>query len=424
MKITFQHILLFFILLSTTTVVSFNYTILQFIAVPNIAAGFLLFVECLWMYTNKKIIFNLKPIFCIAIILIPLFYCVGAIIHNEDLHTTIAQFQLRTVAILYLFIIVFLPSKTIIYKSIFYSFIVITGLICIVTFLNYFNYFYSSTGDSNTIDWLNHIEYSYPFIIPFKINYQTISVSIVIALLFCAEIFENFNTLKFEKYLLFILAIILIICLHFISARIGLICFYLLALYKIKKYFYSNNKIYFAICISTIILILITGYLTIPSFSKKINSITVNTNDKYSSKYNRILSYKIGFEIIKDNFLIGVGARNHHQYYTQFYSTHYPGVPELRPHNQFLFYATLYGVPLSLAFILIILFPILYYWKLNNELLWMFYCINILYFMVDMPFNIREYFYIWSFICPLLFHYSIYTKNINIINTRHETINT
>lgn len=177
----------------------------------------------------------------------------------------------------------------------------------------------------------------------------------------------------FEKKLLPILTIFLFIGLHFISVRSGLVSTYIcLFVVLINLIFREKRYILGIFSFLTLISIPVIAYTFIPSFQQRINyaiwdlgKYRQNQIETYSDA-QRIISYKIGWEVVKDSPIIGVGSGDADAEIVKKYAQLYPNLPYKMPHNGWLFNTVETGF-VGLAFYVASFFFIIFYKKAYRD---------------------------------------------------------
>lgn len=213
----------------------------------------------------------------------------------------------------------------------------------------------------------------------------------------------------FEKILIRLLTLFLFIGLHVISVRSGLVALYvclftklLLIVFREKKYILGIASFLFLLTIP------IFAYKNIPSFQQRINyaiwdlgKYQENKPETYSDA-QRIISYKMGFEVVKNNPFLGVGSGDADAEIVKMYARMYPNLKYKMPHNGWLFNTVEVGLVGLALYIFSFFFVIFYKKKYKNDV---FLFLNIAIFVgmtVDYTFegSFGAAFYVF-FICLL-----------------------
>lgn len=189
-----------------------------------------------------------------------------------------------------------------------------------------------------------------------------LSFGIIVAL----DMFIKGQVLKYpsERYAYLVLAIIFFIFQHIFAVRSGLAITYASLLFYLIYRSIESFKYYQILGFLFILVFPILAYLYIPSLNTKVNYAIYdlkqrNTEDagQYSDS-NRLLSYELAYEIIKDSPIIGHGGDSRNLI-IQAYKDKYPQVEKpLQPHNQFLTMTMKTGIIGLVLFLFAIFFPL------------------------------------------------------------------
>jgi len=262
------------------------------------------------------------------------------------------------------------------------SFSIINSLISLLLLYNYFMD-YSHVNEiylrGQTIKTpIIHVRYSY---------FVALSVT------FSAYLyFTNFYIkYKLEKYLYGFMSIFLLIFIHLMAVRTGILSLYLTLL--ISVFFFSNkiNKLKLGVSILGLLIgLMILSYNVFPSFKNKIEYVkwdirsTLDGTAKYhTSDRIRINSIINGFKILKDNPLMGSGIGDIEYEMNKKYNINYPDLPQnlrFQPINQFVFILASMGLLGFILFFGLLLFP-LFQIKQKHKLLFLLYTLTFLTFM-------------------------------------------
>ncbi|HEX2846065.1 MAG TPA: O-antigen ligase family protein [Chitinophagaceae bacterium] len=163
------------------------------------------------------------------------------------------------------------------------------------------------------------------------------------------------------------LLIIPVIYLHILSARTGLLMLYVFglafALYKAKQ-----KPGISLLVIGGLIIFLLIGWFCFPTFQNRIRYNLYDLSFVIKNKYmsgtsdgNRLVSLKAGWEIIKKNPLLGVGAGDLKNEAGQWYDEHVTGIKEtdkLYPSSEWIVYGGMVGWPGIILFTVIVFLPL------------------------------------------------------------------
>jgi O-antigen ligase len=159
----------------------------------------------------------------------------------------------------------------------------------------------------------------------------------------------------------------LFIFLHVLAVRSGLVVFYVTALLMVAIYAFrqrSFRPLIFALILSIVLPLL--GFLFIPSLNKRVHYMiydlkeyTKDGGDQYSDS-DRINSLVVGWEIFKENPIIGTGIGDLKDECAEKYEKKFgPDKYILYPHNQYLFMMAGAGLTGLIVFIIFFIGPVL-----------------------------------------------------------------
>ncbi len=196
---------------------------------------------------------------------------------------------------------------------------------------------------------------------------------------------SDFQPLFREKKIPVILALLfLILFLHILAVRSGLIAFYLCSIFILIRYIYIKRNWQIVLPVLALILILpFLSYRFLPSFKEKIHYMRYDLETFFKDKNThglsdaaRILSIQNGIKLGERNLLLGVGVGDLQQEMNRYY-TEFPDIPSEKrlPHNQFVFVFAAMGIIGLLVFCRAIFLPLFYRRSYMNPL---FVCLNII----------------------------------------------
>ncbi len=196
------------------------------------------------------------------------------------------------------------------------------------------------------------------------------------------------------KWITGILMTILVLFIHILAAKSGIISFYLfLALWGFYLAF-SKRKIIGLIVLVTIPLFIVFAMKYIPTFRDRAayiyySFVMAEAKDRTGNygDIGRIWSQTIGWKLIKEHPFSGVGAGDMMVEMKKGYDRWHPEVVEenrLIPHNQFLIVALCSGIPAMLIFAIWAFMPLAWLRK-NRESFFMFtvWLILMFYLVID-----------------------------------------
>lgn len=172
-----------------------------------------------------------------------------------------------------------------------------------------------------------------------------------------------------EKYLTLLATVFLIVFLHVMAVRSGILAFYLCASFLLIRYIVLYKKWCQGIMSLILLMLLpIVAYNFFPSVKTKVHYMKYDLNQYFSfnqvaglSDATRLLSIKNGIEIWKENKWLGVGAGDVKDEALK----KYVGYPEIKtasklPHNQIIWELASVGLIGFVLFWFASLFPLFY----------------------------------------------------------------
>ncbi len=206
---------------------------------------------------------------------------------------------------------------------------------------------------------------------PFLKTHITFSIMASFALMGGLHLWREryYFRFPFERKLIPALTIFLFIGLHVISVRSGLFATYICLFIKLIELIFKEKKYILGISSFLILMTIpVFAYKNIPSFQQRINyaiwdlgKYQENQIETYSDA-QRIISYKMGWEVVKNNPILGVGAGDAESEIIKSYAQYYPNLGYKMPHNGWLFNAVEVGL-LGLIFYIFSFFFIVFYKK-------------------------------------------------------------
>ncbi len=207
--------------------------------------------------------------------------------------------------------------------------------------------------------YLTQYKFSHLLPTPCREDHISFSLSIVLYIIWAIYNWRNLEG-GLVKSIIGSIIILLSIFIHVLAAKSGLIAFYLFAgLLSCYLAFYKRKAAGFALLIA-IPLFLIYAANKIPTFKERkgyaLFSLFMMQYGDRSGNYgdvSRLMSYKIGLDIMKQYPLLGVGGGDLMKEMKQGYEKFYPQVEDkdrLVPHNQFLIMGVSTGIAGMLLF--------------------------------------------------------------------------
>jgi O-antigen ligase len=208
---------------------------------------------------------------------------------------------------------------------------------------------------------------------PFSGDHVRFSLAIAMAFFMCIWNIWKSNS-KLHKYIHTFLAIWLMAYIHILSVKTGLVVFYfgcgLIAMNSIVQFKKIKLGIAAIVCIA---LLPIIAFKYSKSFRQKLAyfnaSVDKMKNTERDANYSdegRVISYELALRSIKKNKILGVGAGDMYtamqdEYALEFAADKMPKI--LLPHNQFLVVQLGTGIIGTIAYLLFLLYPFLFYYR-------------------------------------------------------------
>jgi O-antigen ligase len=232
---------------------------------------------------------------------------------------------------------------------------------------------------------------------------------------------EFYLKYPFEKYFYFFISLLLIVYLHILSVRSGLLGFYLSTIYFIF-YFLLIKKQWKHALVALVVAIAICGIaiFSSPTIATKIGYMRYDIGEYLNGKNvqgksdaGRLMSQEMGWNVLKNNMLMGVGMGDVEDEVKKQYIALHPEIEDsqrFEPHNQFLFTAVGIGI-FGAAFVFITILLIFYQHK--NYKKWIVACVFIIMlssFISETTLEIQIGTTLFLFLI-LLLHYQFKTMN-------------
>ena len=202
-----------------------------------------------------------------------------------------------------------------------------------------------------------------------------------------------------------LLVVLLVVYLHVLSARTGLVqvyffflCFAIFLAIQRKRYFFS--------ILAGLALIAITSWLLFPTLQNRIKYIVYdfsflknNNTIPGTSDANRLVSLKAGWHILQEN-PFGVGAGDVRDETNKWYAANVPEIREsdkLFPSSEWIVYGDMAGWPGVLLFTIVIILP-LFIKPIQHRFFWiMLLAMSIGGFLVETTLEIQFGIFIYCF---------------------------
>jgi O-antigen ligase len=193
------------------------------------------------------------------------------------------------------------------------------------------------------------------------------SMSMALFIIWCLYAWPRITGKQVRLFLGIALAI-LVIYLHILAAKSGLISFYIFVIAYGLYLTIAKKKIVGIIVILAIPVVGFVAMQVIPTFRERAHFVDFSyfmfkRGDKSGniSDIARIISYKLALVKIAENPLLGTGTGDMKHEIDQLYAERYPQIPEhgrLLPHNQALVVAIGCGIPAMILFLMWVAAPL------------------------------------------------------------------
>lgn len=231
--------------------------------------------------------------------------------------------------------------------------------------------------------------------VPFDDDHVRYSWTVVIAIMLALKMINRFASSKMEKFFFVAIVIWLVVYLHILAAKTGLVAFYTAYfIYCIYKIFTAKNKWLPAACVLLPVVMLLLAYWLLPTFHNRVHYVLWDFQ-QYSngillpstSDGMRVISWKAGTNIFSNHVFSGVGFGDIKAEMHAWYNTN---IGVLNEHdkifpNQALMYAAGAGLAGLFLFIAASFFPFFIKQERKNILWHCFFAGALLCFLTDMP---------------------------------------
>ncbi len=275
---------------------------------------------------------------------------------------------------------------------------IIMSFICIMTaFYNSLSY---NEGAWHFIPYdINHFSYftNSKLSIFHHRSYFSMYIVFSIAILFYFNEKLKFFEGKLKKTIFWFLLLFFMVMVFLLSSRAGMLSLFILFSVQIIRKIYFLKNTYYKILTVTIISLMIVFVFRNERINRTVNQILLFENKKQDSKPikapARIYLWKASTELIKENFLVGIGAEKFQSVFNKKYSEisgrdiNDVTKQSLNAHNQFLEQFVKYGIFGFLLLISLFIYPIIVSFKRKNYLFLSFLLITGFNFLFESMLN-------------------------------------
>lgn len=268
------------------------------------------------------------------------------------------------------------------YQGLFYFLIIILGLTNLGIGANYLLHY----EEVNALIVQGHH-------IPTPRNHIRYSLLLALGVLFGLVLFFKKFHLRYswERWLILAITIFNFVFIHILSVRSGIAVLYATLMIGVVLFSFSSKKYLLGIIsLSGIVMLPVIAFLTIPSFTSKVNYANWELHEFLEgrsvagSDQGRIASYRVGWEVFCQQPVFGVGAGDLRSAVHSQYTSRFPAqTKKLMPHNQFLFVAAGMGFVGLLIFLLALCYPFFVHGHFRDPFYFIFFFVFFLSFLVE-----------------------------------------
>ncbi len=284
---------------------------------------------------------------------------------------------------------------------------VFAGLVVISTGWSYIFYFFT---ENITLTYLQ------AKVLPVPMYDDHVRFSWLVVVLFAMILDRIFKkSVIQERWILAGLLVYLIVYLHVLAAKTGVLGLYIVSAIFLWKQVSGKLRLY---GLMILLMLPVVSWFLLPSFQSRLRFILWDFQNYSRGNYTeglsdapRILSFQAGAAIVKSNFLNGVGSGDVLQETIEWYKIHAPFLKpyeQLLPCNQILMFVCSGGVLMGLIALVFFLSP---FWIkiLKNNYLWVsFHVVALFGFMYEIGLEVQNGVFIYIF-----FGIYIYASDIN-----------
>lgn len=284
---------------------------------------------------------------------------------------------------------------------------VFAGLVVISTGWSYIFYFFT---ENITLTYLQ------AKVLPVPMYDDHVRFSWLVVVLFAMLLDRIFKkSVIQERWILAGLLVYLIVYLHVLAAKTGVLGLYIVSAIFLWKQVSGKLRLY---GLMILLMLPVVSWFLLPSFQSRLRFILWDFQNYSRGNYTeglsdapRILSFQAGAAIVKSNFLNGVGSGDVLQETIEWYKIHAPFLKpyeQLLPCNQILMFVCSGGVLMGLIALVFFLSP---FWIkiLKNNYLWVsFHVVALFGFMYEIGLEVQNGVFIYIF-----FGIYIYASDIN-----------
>ena len=213
---------------------------------------------------------------------------------------------------------------------------------------------------------------------------------------------------KLIAWILFVAAVWLIVFLHILAARTGLLSFYVFIFFIVLWLIFKKAKPLYAIFLLAVIILLpMLAYFVFPTFQNRVKYFLYSQAYFKEAHYLpgsndaiRVISIKAGWNLMNENPVTGVGFGDVLNETKKWYNNHYPQMIEeekIYPASEWIMYGVSCGWPGLLVFIFVMIVPFLL--SIKNKLWWAMMNVSVAAsFLFDIGLEVQFGIFLYSFV--------------------------
>lgn len=330
--------------------------------------------------SNFKLLFSKKSFLAVTFFFLLI---LASAFYSEDIHYTLERLRIKLPFLLLPLAFLSFPAfSQRQYYSIFYSLLVVASFSALLVGINY-----SLDYEAITESMLRGQA------IPTPTNHIRYSLLLALSILSGAVLWWNNFYLKYrwERHLILGLSLFLILMIHILSVRSGLLVLYISAALLSLRFIFLSKRFWLGLTmIIALIITPIIAYQSIPSLQAKVAYVRYDFEQYRSgnmeslSDAERFVSMAAGLEIGKKHLLFGVGAGDLKKEVKNFYEKNYPDLEKPKmPHNQFISVFTGTGLLGLLLFTIAFFYPLYDQKNYKNDLFLVLHIIVFFSFFIE-----------------------------------------
>lgn len=226
-----------------------------------------------------------------------------------------------------------------------------------------------------------------------------IRYSLLVALTIVGGVFYVFGEFKhkhkWKKGLIIALTAFLFVFLHLLSVKSGLVVLYISLCFGLLQFIWLKKQVFKGLIgLMCLFVLPFLAYESIPSFKNKVHYFYYDLymyENQAGAQYSdsgRLVSIQTGWDIAKENWLMGVGSSNIRQEVTAYYKEHFPDYPTVfMMHNQFLYALASAGVLGLMLTLIAFFYPLFYHQNYKHPLFLNFYLSIFVIIMIEHAFE-------------------------------------